>query len=93
MPRVIAVSSQKGGIGKTTMAANLALAWAETGRHVLLVDLDPQFAPTRRFGTSPAAAPATAFESLAGHGTLFDALVGVGLRLDLLAGHRNPGVA
>jgi len=29
MPRVIAVSPQKGGIGKTTMAANLAVAWAD----------------------------------------------------------------
>jgi cellulose biosynthesis protein BcsQ len=32
------------------MAANLAGAWSEMGRHVLLVDLDPQFALTRRFG-------------------------------------------
>src|SRR4051812_20270612 len=54
MSRVIAVSSQKGGIGKTTMAGNLAVAWSERGRHVLLVDLDPQFALTRRFGISPA---------------------------------------
>jgi chromosome partitioning protein len=89
MPRVIAVSSQKGGIGKTTMAANLAVAWSEAGQHVLLVDLDPQFALTRRFGTSPAAAPSTAFELLAGHGTLFDAVVGPAPRLDLLAGHRD----
>lgn len=89
MSRVIAVSSQKGGIGKTTMAANLAVAWSEMGRHVLLVDLDPQFALTRRFGTSPASAPATAFELLAGDGTLFDALVAAGPRLDLLAGHRD----
>jgi chromosome partitioning protein len=89
MPRVIAVSSQKGGIGKTTMAANLAVAWAEVSRHVLLVDLDPQFALTRRFGTSPAAAPATAFELLAGDGTLFDAVVPAGPRIDLLCGHRD----
>jgi hypothetical protein len=46
MPRVISVSSQKGGVGKTTMAANLGVAWSEQGQRVLLVDLDPQFALT-----------------------------------------------
>src|SRR5512134_1247743 len=51
MPRVIAVGSQKGGIGKTTTAANLAVAWDATGQRVLAVDLDPQFALTRRFGS------------------------------------------
>lgn len=42
MPRRIAVASQKGGVGKTTVSLNLALALAERGRSTLLVDLDPQ---------------------------------------------------
>lgn len=42
MARRIVLCSQKGGVGKTTLALNLALAWAERGRSVLLVDLDPQ---------------------------------------------------
>lgn len=90
MTRVIAVSSQKGGIGKTTTTANLAVAWGLLGRRVLAIDLDPQFALTRRFGRNPADVATTAFEVLAGDAELPDAVLrDVEIGVDLLPARRE----
>ena len=67
---VVAVVNQKGGVGKTTTAINLAAAMAEVGHPTLLVDLDPQANSTSGLGLDPARARLTAYHLLAGEASL-----------------------
>lgn len=72
---IIALCNQKGGVGKTTTTINLGAALVETGRRVLLVDLDPQGSLSVGLGINPHTAELSIYNLLLGKGVDVDDVI------------------
>ncbi len=85
MTKIIAIANQKGGVGKTTTAVNLAACLAESGQNTLLIDMDPQGNATSGLGQK--AGSVTVYEVLAGSAGFTNAVCDTGVKnLSLLPG-------
>ncbi len=91
MTRILAIANQKGGVGKTTTAINLAACLVRASNRVLLVDIDPQGNSTAGSGVSMRDLEAGTYEVLLGEADIADAIVPTGAGYELLPS--NPDLA
>ncbi len=90
MSKIIAITNQKGGVGKTTTSINLSAALAETGEKVLVVDMDPQGNTTSGFGVNKNELENTTYEMVLGECALQDCLIkNVATNVSLLPSNVN----
>lgn len=89
-PRIIALVNQKGGVGKTTTAVNLAAALGQRGRKVLLIDLDPQGNATSGVGAEKTNRERNTYRLILGQSGLEDSLIPSGYHnLSLVPSHSD----
>jgi chromosome partitioning protein len=91
--RVIAVVNQKGGVGKTTTAVNVAASVAAAERRTLLLDLDPQGNASSGVGVSPRTVERSVYDALIGRATLRDVMLPTELPMLMLVPSKQDLVA
>ena len=89
MARIIAIANQKGGVGKTTTAVNLAASLAKLGRSVLLIDIDPQANATSGSGIDRNALHRTTYHALVLNQPLSSITISTEFGFDLVPSDRN----
>ena len=77
MGRIIAIANQKGGVGKTTTAINLASCLAEIGKEILVIDIDPQGNTTSGFGLDKDEIENTVYELMLDECTIKESMIKV----------------
>lgn len=91
--RSIAVINQKGGVGKTTTAVNLAAALAEHGCRVCLIDMDPQAHASLHLGLSPTNDQASIYDVLCGDAAIADVRLWAGENLAVIPANLDLAAA
>lgn len=87
--KVLAITNQKGGVGKTTTAVNLAASLAAEGKRVLLIDMDPQGNATTGSGITKKEALPTVYQLLIGASTLLEVCIKTDFDFDILPANRE----